>query len=241
LLCDVRSREEVEAALGRSKPDVVLHLAAMTSVDWCEENEPEAVSVNVYGTALVCEVASDLMGEGKVVVLSTDQVFNGLTGDYKEDAEPDPINVYGKTKLAAEQVADLYDNRAIRISRCFDENSKDIQEYIGWLKRGKEVYVPGFMWRSYCHAQIVAEMVWKYAQDFDKMPPILHLAGANPYSFHDLMLNIAAYYKLDTNLVCKRGDKPGYAPRPFRTGLNLELAKSLGFQPPFLPQSIERL
>jgi dTDP-4-dehydrorhamnose reductase len=241
LPCDVRNRGEVEAALGGSKPDVVLHLAAMTSVDWCEKNELEAVSVNVYGTALVCEVASDLLGEGKVVLLSSDQVFNGLEGNYKEDAQPDPINVYGKSKLAAEEVASLYDNRVIRISRCFDENSKDIQEYIGWLKRGSEIQVPNFMWRSYCHSQIMAEMIWNYAQSFDKMPPILHLAGANSYSFYSLMLNLAAYYRLDTDLVCTRGDRPGYAPRPFRTGLNVELAKSLGFEPPLLPQSIGRL
>jgi dTDP-4-dehydrorhamnose reductase len=241
LLCDIRSREGVEVVLKRSKPDVVLHLAAMTSVDWCEKNELEAVSVNVYGTALLCEVASDLLGEGKVVVLSTDQVFNGLEGNYKEDAQPDPINVYGKSKLAAEEVANLYDNRVIRISRCFDENSKDIQEYIGWLKRGEEVQVPNFMWRSYCHSQIMAEMIWKYAQNFDKMPPVLHLAGANPYSFYSLVLNLSAYYRLNTDLVCTRGDRPGYAPRPFRTGLNIELAKNLGFEPPLLPQSIGRL
>lgn len=241
LSCNVLSREEAEAELRRVLPDVVIHLAAHTSVDWCEANEKEAMSVNVYGTALMCDVAANVLGEGRMVLISSDQVFDGLVGDYAENAEPNPINVYGKSKQAAEEVVSLYDNKVVRISRCFNYASRDILDYLNQLQSGARIYVPNFMYRSYCHIDFMARMLWEYAQRFEEMPPILHLAGATSHSFYEFMVKVAERLDWNPELVYPREPKEGYVARPYRTGMNTALACSLGFDPPFILQSIEKM
>src|SRR3990172_2288877 len=91
LSCDVTDGGQVEQELHRVKPDVILHLAAMTGVDWCEKNYEEAISVNVYGTSVICQTAEEVIGAGKVALISTDMTFNGEEGEYKEDSEQLPI------------------------------------------------------------------------------------------------------------------------------------------------------
>src|SRR5512139_3879451 len=107
LLCDILNPKEVASELHRVNPSVVLHLAAATSVDWCEKHYEDALAINVHGTAIVCEEAEKAIGAGRVAVISSDHVFNGKKGFYSEDDEPDPINNYGISKLGTESVSRL--------------------------------------------------------------------------------------------------------------------------------------
>ena len=92
-----------------------------------------------------------IIGKGRVVLMSSDQVFDGEKGTYAESDEPNPVHNYGLTKLAAEGIMPLYDGKILRISRCFDGHSKDIREYLEEIEMGDKVRVPDFIFRSYCH------------------------------------------------------------------------------------------
>ncbi|HZI89700.1 MAG TPA: dTDP-4-dehydrorhamnose reductase [Candidatus Polarisedimenticolia bacterium] len=100
---DVRDKERVFTAAKGIEFDAVIHAAAMTAVDRCETEYDLALATNREGTRHVASLAAE---RGKTMVyLSTDYVFDGTkSGPYLEDDPPKPINAYGRSKLAGEQV-----------------------------------------------------------------------------------------------------------------------------------------
>jgi dTDP-4-dehydrorhamnose reductase len=102
---DVADREAVLAACVGVEPDVVIHPAAWTAVDACEEDPARAFRVNALGTRHVAEGAR-LVG-AHVCYVSTDYVFDGEAGrPYHEWDEPRPLSVYGRSKLGGERELD---------------------------------------------------------------------------------------------------------------------------------------
>jgi len=102
---DVGSRDAVLAAVVGFEPDVVIHPAAWTAVDGCEGDPDRAWRVNALGTRHVAEAAR--LVSAHVCYLSTDYVFNGRSArPYVEWDLPDPVSVYGRTKLGGEMELD---------------------------------------------------------------------------------------------------------------------------------------
>src|SRR5512139_3001229 len=240
LRCNILNQKEVQKELHRVKPDIILHLAAATNVDWCERHYEDTLAINVHGTAIVCEEAEKAVGEGRVVVISTDHVFNGKKGFYSEDDEPDPINNYGISKLGTESVAKLYEDKIIRISRCFDSKSKDIKDYVDKIMGRQAVFVPSHMKKSFAHMDFVADRFYQYANNFDRMPEILHICSTSTPSFYDLIEIIAEELGLPTYGIFPRCEESGHTPRPFNAGLNPALSLRLGFPPITLYESVKR-
>ncbi|MGA2911344.1 MAG: SDR family oxidoreductase [Candidatus Levyibacteriota bacterium] len=97
---DITDKKNVLAKISKERPDVVIHLAAKTNVDECEKNQREAHRVNTIGTkniALACQKNNTTL-----VYISTGAVFGGKKPFFTENDKPNPINVYGKTKLLGE-------------------------------------------------------------------------------------------------------------------------------------------
>lgn len=99
---DLKDPESVAMTMGTHRPDVVIHAAAMTNPDDCERDPVAAQAVNLYGSAALAERAGRL--GCRVVYVSTDLVFDGKRGDYREHDEACPVSVYGRTKMDAERV-----------------------------------------------------------------------------------------------------------------------------------------
>ena len=99
---DVSNKEMVNTAFNRVKPDVVVHAASLTDVDKCELNKELTWKINVEGTKNIVEAAQRV--GSFLVYISSDYVFNGEKGNYKESDKPDPINYYGLSKLKAEEL-----------------------------------------------------------------------------------------------------------------------------------------
>lgn len=94
------------AALIALFPEAVIHAAAMTDVDGCERDPAAAERINALGTQHVAQACAEL--NATLVYVSTDYVFDGLKGaPYAEDDAPNPLSVYGRTKLAGERHAAL--------------------------------------------------------------------------------------------------------------------------------------
>lgn len=100
------SREEaVKAYLEEHRPDVVIHCAALSNTWYCEQHPEESHRVNVQGTVKLAKACKQI--GAKLVFMSSDQVYNGtpILGALKEDDMLQPVNVYGRHKLEAEQRA----------------------------------------------------------------------------------------------------------------------------------------
>jgi dTDP-4-dehydrorhamnose reductase len=100
---DVTRPETVRAPLRRFRAEAVVHCAAMTDVDGCETDPNAAYRINAYGTFVLAVECAE--ARVPLVYLSTDFVFDGQKGSaYAEDDEPSPINTYGWSKLAGEEI-----------------------------------------------------------------------------------------------------------------------------------------
>ncbi|HUU54939.1 MAG TPA: dTDP-4-dehydrorhamnose reductase [Armatimonadota bacterium] len=99
---DITEAKEARRALAAARPQMVIHCAAWTDVDGCERNPERAFQQNARGT---WNVAAAATGVGaSLVYMSTDFVFDGAKGEpYTEFDPPNPINVYGASKLAGEE------------------------------------------------------------------------------------------------------------------------------------------
>jgi len=98
---DCADHTAAEALIGREKPDVVVHAAGWTWVDGCEDDPQRAFAENAEQPAAIA--AKCQQAGCRFVYFSTSYVFDGKAGPYAEDATPNPINVYGRSKLQAEQ------------------------------------------------------------------------------------------------------------------------------------------
>jgi dTDP-4-dehydrorhamnose reductase len=107
---DITRAEDVRAAVGSLRPDVLVNAAAYTAVDAAETSEPLAHAVNATGPGLLAAALADT--GGWLLHVSTDYVFSGVVGGvvggsaaapYEPDDAPQPRTVYGRTKLAGER------------------------------------------------------------------------------------------------------------------------------------------
>ena len=114
-----------------SEHDIVVHLAALTDVDGCEVRVAEAQRVNVGGTRNVISAAAT--SGTRVILLSTDYVFDGQSQTpYKEDDERSPLNVYGRTKRDAEDIALASEGAlVVRTSWVFGDGRNFIRSILG--------------------------------------------------------------------------------------------------------------
>jgi dTDP-4-dehydrorhamnose reductase len=98
---DITSRESVREAMAAAKPDVVVNAAAFTAVDAAEDDEARALRINGQGPRVLAAALERY--HARLVQLSTDYVFSGAaTAPYPEDAVPEPVSAYGRTKLSGE-------------------------------------------------------------------------------------------------------------------------------------------
>ena len=100
-VCDIRNPDALSRLIRAVNPDAVIHLAAYRDPDYCEENPAEAESLNVGATRTLCEVTPP---DIPVLYASSDYVFDGLHPPYEESSPTSPISVYGRTKVAAEEL-----------------------------------------------------------------------------------------------------------------------------------------
>jgi dTDP-4-dehydrorhamnose reductase len=105
--------------------DVVIHTGALTNVDECEEQISDSFIKTVLSTKIIVDSLKDT--KTHFIYISTDYVFDGEDGPYAEDANPNPINIYGRHKLMAEEyVRDNIDNHAIvRVTNVFGEEERN--------------------------------------------------------------------------------------------------------------------
>jgi dTDP-4-dehydrorhamnose reductase len=229
LECDITNLDEVNDAVHSVNPDMIIHCAAITDVEWCEikENQKQVFAVNVGG---VNKLLYDF--NGIFVYLSSVHVFNGRKyWDYSEKHQPDPLSVYGFTKWAGEGVSRLAYGRSlvIRISKAFSR--KSLSDTFNNLEYGEPQEFPTFIKRSFVYLPHLIDGISWVVEHFNELPmdlSLLNIAGTDTINYYHFWQMVAEEFGYDKKLIVSRSHKIDLAPRPFRGGLNTHLAKKLG-------------
>ncbi len=236
---DVRAGDAVDRAFQDFAPDVVLHAAGMAQVEPCEQDREACWALNVDAVATV---ASACHRHGARLVLpSTDFVFDGQDGPYAEDDRPAPINAYGRSKLAAEnalKASRLTDWAVARTTMVFGVPAGDAPrlDVVRWLVRelsaGRPVRVPADQLRTPTYDDDLADGILRIVRF--KRTGVFNVTGREQLSVLDLACRVAEAFDLDAGLISGTTTDvlhPG-APRPLRAGLLILRAESeLGYRP----------
>lgn len=201
---DVTDRRSVFECLETIRPAVIIHTAALRSMDYCEEHQARAMAVNVLGTRHVAEVARCL--NAFVVHISTDSVFDGKRGLYQEHHPTHPLNVYGQTKRLAEQALQeaLGEDQYLiaRTSTIFGRSlfAQNLVEWIiGQLDAGKSIEMLTDSYFSPTLSENLSAALLDLIES--ETSGLLHVAGPDRCSRYELAKSVARAFSLNEDLV----------------------------------------
>ena len=227
---DLTSSDDIIKVVDSTRPDVIIHLAAMTNVDLCETQKDLATKINAKATAVIAEQAKKL--GAFLVYVSTDYVFDGEKGMKTESDTPNPIGYYGKSKLEGEiAVYDLASNRCIvRTSTPFGihPTRKSFPLFVAEnLQAKKVISAITDQYTSPTYVPNLSRMIIEISSK--KIQGIFHLAGATRISRYDMAMMVAEKLGLDKNLLksTKLEEMNWTAKRPRDSSLDVSKAASL--------------
>jgi dTDP-4-dehydrorhamnose reductase len=221
--------------LDRLAPDLVVMASAMTHVDRCEEEPAEALRRNVDE---LLPIAAWCARRGTALLyFSTDYVFDGGAGPYAEDAVPRPLSVYGRSKLAAEQVvAAVPGSLVVRITNVFDIGFDDrnfVHRCVTNLRDGRPLVVPSDQFATPAYATWLADQCVTLAERGAILrgdsPRLLHAGCDDRVSRGELARRVAALLGANAALIEERPTAllGQLAPRPLNGGLKNDRWKTL--------------
>ncbi|MBI4880667.1 MAG: SDR family oxidoreductase, partial [Planctomycetes bacterium] len=213
---DLADDRSLEAAFRSAWPEAVVHCAALSDLAACESDPEKARRMN-YDATLKLARMSGAFG-CRFIFCSTDQVFDGEAGGYREEDVPAPIHVYGATKRDAEQELLRIHPAAtvLRLSLVYGlspSGDRSVSERIvNALSRGERLRLFVDEFRTPILADDVAQVILRILPEHE--PQILHVAGPERLSRYDLGLRVAAAHGLDpAGIEAVRRDDVATTPR----------------------------
>lgn len=212
-------------------PDAIVHTAAMASLAGCQQNPKRARQVNLEATQRLLELARE--NRARFIFTSTDIVFDGVKGNYSEEDPANPINVYGKTKAAAEShILQTYDHAVvIRTSLLYGialgGKPTFTQQAVESLREGERVNAFTDEIRNPLPVAMLAQAIWELVEnDFSGL---LHIGGSEKISRYRMALKICQHFSLPEKLInpVSSEEAGGNAPRPKNCSLNISLAQMI--------------
>ncbi len=232
---DITQRSDVKSLMSSFQPTIIINAAAATNVDWCETNREEAWKINVTAVENLVE-ASRKVG-AQLVHVSTDYVFDGKSGPYDEEAKPNPISYYGKTKLAGENVirgAEI-PFTIIRTIVLYGSGINVKSNFALWiienLSKGTKIRCVDDQLSNPTYVGDLALTILK-ACDLNRTGTY-HVGGGEILSRYDFAIRVADIFGLDRQLIerIKTSDLHQAAPRPMMSGfLTLKAETQLGMR-----------
>jgi dTDP-4-dehydrorhamnose reductase len=236
-LLDVTDPTQVYSVVSRTKPDVIIHTAAMTQVDDCETKQEACLLNNV--TAVEFLIHACKKNKSRLIHISTDFIFDGSHGPLDEDAVPNPVNFYGESKLKAEKLIQASDIdwcilRTVLVYGITNDMSRS--NIVLWVKKsleaGKKISVVNDQWRTPTLAEDLAMGCYLAATMNAK--GIYNISGKDFLTPYNIALQTADFFKLDKSLLSATDSTQFKQParRPLKTGFILDKAKrELNYQP----------
>jgi len=226
---DLVDEGEVFRAIEVTRPDIVIHTAALTSVDQCESNPSKATAVNVDGT---CNLLRALHGHScRFVFISTDAVFDGTEGYYGEGDLPAPVNAYGRTKLEAETVVLKERPDALIVRTAFYGWNLLPKESLGeWIlnKLRNGPPVPGFVDLKFSPllADDLARLLFDLLRTSTK--GVLHVGSCEGWSKFDFACRLATVFGFPPHRVVPTTQYQDHLGAPRPKDVSLSVARATG-------------
>jgi dTDP-4-dehydrorhamnose reductase len=232
---DITNRSDVKSLVSSFQPDVILNAAAATNVDWCESNREEAWKANVSSVENLIEASRKI--KARLVHISTDYIFDGKNGPYDEEARPNPIGYYGKTKLASENAILAADIpfTIVRTIVLYGSGIGVKRNFALWvienLGAGSQINVVD---DQFGNPTFVGDLAMSMIKAFElNKNGIFHIGGGEQLSRYEFALKAAEVFSFDASLIkrIKTCDLKQAAPRPMLSGfITLKAETQLGMR-----------
>lgn len=245
LTMDFTDPFSIHDVFGNIKPDVVVHAGAMSKPDECELDQIEAYLVNVEGSVQLLINSEEL--KSFFVFISTDFVFDGERGMYKEDDVPRPVNYYGRTKLEAEEAVKEYEHswaivRTVLVyGRTRSGHSNILKIVKEKLEKGEEYNVVDDQLRTPTYVEDLAKGIVSIFEK--KATGIFHLSGKDILTPYQMAIKTAEHLHLESSLIKKvtAASFSQPAKRPLKTGFIIDKArKELGYEPVSFDEGLKK-
>ena len=228
---DLTDRPAVLSAVRALRPEVILHAAANANLDLCQIDPAAAAAINVQAVDTLLEAAGEC--GARLILVSSDMVFDGTTGLYREEDPVHPLSVYGETKVAAEKLvlAAGPPHLVARAALIYGRPRRGGTSFSQWiearLRAGEQVPLYTDQFRSPVWVENLAAILLELAET--DVSGLLHCGGANRidrYTFARQLCGAAGY---DTSLLLPTSmqDTTSPAPRPADVSLDSRRAAAL--------------
>jgi dTDP-4-dehydrorhamnose reductase len=212
-------------------PDIIIHCGALTHVDYCESHEEESFEQTVKSTQHLVELAQRC--NARFVFISTDYVFDGTQGPYRETDTVNPLSTYGKHKLIAESfvLSNMENSLVLRVTNVYGEEARGknfVARIISQCQAGHkfELKLPSDQFASPTNAWDIARALYLLLRD-DKLG-IYHIGGTDYMNRVSLALKVLSYFPhascevtalktIDMNQAAPRPLLGGFVPFKFMT------------------------
>lgn len=226
---DLTNLQETENAIAQFQPDVIIHCAAITNVDWCETNKEATTKAHVEVTEHLAKIAKRL--RSKFVYISTDSVFDGAKGNYSEQDTPNPVNFYARTKLQGEEAARMNPDTIIIRTNMYGWNAQDKKSLAEWVLANLQDKKPMDGFTDIIFSPMLVNRISRSIQylldkNFTGTINLNSTDALNKYEFACRVAETFGHPK--TNITPKTSDGVFKVPRPKNTTLNTSIAKQLG-------------
>jgi len=223
---DIQNKDKITGILRDIRPDIIMHCAAETNVDYCEENRRHAYRLNATATKYLANYSK--MSSCKLIYISTDSIYRGDRGNYREYEKPEPRNVYAKTKLTGElSVQENAHDYLILRTNIYGWNALPKLSFAEWvidrIGLGKEK-VPGFVDVVFSPILVndLAEVIEKLINI--GLSGTYNIGARDSCSKYEFARMICRIFGKDENVVRKASIKEFAfkAARPENTSLNVD-------------------
>ena len=240
---DILDRINFKELINLYEPDILINLAALTNVDFCEKNPVLAREINCKGVENICDIY-----KGKIIQLSTDYVFDGKNGPYFEEDVTSPLSVYGNTKLEAEKIIQSHNskNLIIRGNVLYDNYKYSGASFLNWvvksLNKKISINVVDDQINNPTWTQSMAKIIGLCIDK--KLSGLYHWGDGELVSRYTFAKMIAKKYKLETNLINPIAtEKLGQiAHRPLNSGLiSDKLMSALNIKQPSINDCLNKI
>ncbi len=226
---DITDASDVRGTVERTLPDWIINTAAYTNVDGCEDQRDLCWRVNVDGVANLCAGARST--GARILHISTDYVFDGAAGPYREEDRPNAAGYYGKSKLESERVVEKSAGEfvIVRTNVLYGQAEGVRPNFVHWvlgkLQAGEPFKVVTDQVGNPTLADDLAEALWTLAAA--EARGVYHLGGADFLDRRSFAVAIAEVFGHSPALIGQiaTADLGQKAPRPLRSGLIWDKAR----------------
>jgi dTDP-4-dehydrorhamnose reductase len=242
---DFTNEDEVANRFSMIKPDFIVHSGAMSKPDDCELQKEKALLTNVEGTKNLLYEAARY--NSHFILLSTDFIFSGDRGMYREDDERSPVNFYGETKVKAEDAVMVYPfawsiaRTVLVYGKSITGRPTFIENIVAGVKRNEQLRIFEDQVRTPTYIGDLLNGILSIIQQ--QARGIFHLSGKDRITVFEAVIKAVRLNGLDDKLIVpiREGNLIAPARRPKLTGFDLTKANTvLGYEPVSFEEGLRR-